>query len=163
MATLDLNASPRTTVLRKIETILKMDPTLKRVVGTWRTWREKPGQNPPFGIEQAVGRVAIRLTPINGPDTWKFPNAFVGWLYINCEYLILGADADDPLNFWWAIENAIYPGGTGTNANVAALQAAGAYSGLTEFSIPGYDESPDGTFWACKGQMRIEVLNQLPT
>jgi hypothetical protein len=160
MPNLDLNQSPRAAVFRKIQTILQTNPTLKRVVRHWRFWREKPGQNPPFNIDLAP---IVRVTPTNGPETWKFPNAFVGPLYLNVEYLLLGGDADDPQNFWWAIETAIYPGGALSTANVQALQQAGAYSGLTEFSIPGYDESPDGLFWACSGQMKIDVLNQLPT
>ncbi len=160
MATLDLNTSPRTAVFRKIETILKTNATLKRVVKTWRFWSEKPGQNPPFNIDLAP---AVRVTPTNGPETWKFPNAFMGPMYLNFEYLLKGCDADDPLNFWWAIATAIYPGGQLTNNNVQALQQAGAYSGLIEFSVPGYDSDPDGNFWACSGQLKIDVLNQLPT
>ncbi len=160
MGLLDLNMSPRAAVLRQIETILKTNATLKRIGLKWRTWKETPGQNPPFGVDLAP---IIRITPTNGPETWKFPNAFVGPLYLNCEYLLKGSDVEDPLNLWWAIETAIYPGGALTTANVQALQQAGAYSGLTEFSIPGYDESPDGLFWACSGQMKIDVLNQLPT
>lgn len=160
MALLALDTSPRASVMRKVETILKTNAVLARTVKTWRTWKERPGQNPPFGIDHAP---AVRITPGNGPETWKFPNAFVGDLYLNVEYLLVGGDADDPLNFWWAIETALYPGGAATNANVAALQAAGAYTGLPEFSIPGYDESPSGEFWNCMGQIKIAVLNQLPT
>lgn len=157
MPNLDLNAAPRTKVFRKIETILKTNATLKRVVKHWRTWREKPGQNPPFNIDLAP---IVRITPTTGPELWRFPNAFVGPLYLNVEYLLLGGDADDPFNFWGAIENAIYPGGEQTFLNVQALQQAGAYSGLVEFSSPGFDPEPDGTFWACTGQMKIDILNQ---
>jgi len=160
MALLDLNTSPRTAVLRQIETILKTNATLKRVVKTWRTWREKPGQNPPFGIEHAP---AVRITPSNGPEDWRYPTSFVGPLYLNIEYLLIGADADDPLNFWWALELALYPGGAGTLANIQALQQAGANDGLVVFSQPGMDPGPDGTFWNCIGQMRIDVRLDLPT
>jgi hypothetical protein len=156
MPLLDLNPSPVTKVLRKVESILKVDPTLKRTVKTWRTWREKPGQNAPFGSDLPLP--AVRITPINGPQFWKFPDAFVGDLYLRFEMLLQGCDVDDPLNLWWAMETALYPGGAQTLTNITALQQAGAYSGLAEFSLPAYDDSPDGNFWLATGQMKIAVL-----
>ncbi len=160
MPLLDLNPSPAGLVLRKIESILKVDPTLKRTVKTWRTWREKPGQNAPFGSD--IPLPAIRITPINGPELWKFPDAMVAPLFLNCEMLLQGCDVEDLFNLWWAIQRAIYPGGQQTLTNITALQQAGAYSGLTEFSMPAYDESPDGNFWLGTGQLKIDVLYTLP-
>ena len=155
MPSLDLNTSPRISVLRLVETILKNDPTLKRVVKTWRTYKEKPGQNAPFGTDLPLP--AIRITPATGPDMWRYPDAFVGALYLNFEVLLQGQEAKDVFNLWYALCNAIYPGGTGTNANIQALQIAGANSGLVEFSAPAYDPTPDGNMWLAVGQMKIDV------
>jgi hypothetical protein len=161
MATLDLNKAPRTAVFRATETILKTDPTLNRVVNIWRFWREAPGQNAPFGIDQlGKSRVAIRVSPTTGPNSWTFPEAFVGPLFLNFECLILGADADDPFNLWWAIQRAIYPQSNPLQ-NIAALQAAGAHTGLYEFTIPCQLENPDSELWKMGGQARIAVREQM--
>jgi len=160
MATLDINAAPETKILRAFETILKCDPTLKRVVKVWRTWREKPGQNPPFAIAQVPpGQVAIRITPTNGPDEWLFPGTFKGAVYLHFECLIQGGDADDPLNLWHAIKLAFYTGVANTqNANQQALIAAGAYTGLPLFSAPFGYAGTDATFWECQGTCKIETM-----
>ena len=160
MATLSLNPAPETKILRAFEAILKADPTLKRVVKVWRTWRERPGQNPPFGIAQVPdGQAAIRITPTAGPDEWKFPGAFKGAIYLHFELLVKGGDADDPLNLWNAVKQAFYvpDNPAAQNANWNTLQAAGAYT-LPIFSAPfGYVDT-DSTFWECQGTCRIETL-----
>jgi hypothetical protein len=164
MPLLDLNSSPRIAVMRQVETILRTNPTLKRVVKTWRTWREKPGQNAPFGLD--VELPAVRITPANGPDIWRYPDAFVGPLYLNFEMLIQGTEAEDPYNLWFAMCNAIYPGSSATpstQTNITNLQTAGANSGLVEFSSPAFDPSPDGNNWLAVGQMKIDVRLQLNT
>jgi len=159
VATLDLNMAPETAVLRAFETILKTDPTLKRVVKVWRTWKEKPGQLPPFGIAQCPdGQAAIRITPTAGPDQWKFPGAFVADLFLHFEMFVKGGDADDPLNLWHAIKLAFYPvnNAAAQNAHWATLQAAGAYS-LPIFSAPFGYVGTDATFWECQGTCKITV------
>jgi hypothetical protein len=155
MPVLDLNTSPRIAVLRQVETILRNDPTLKRVVKTWRTWKEKPGQNAPFGTDNPLP--AIRITPTTGPDMWRYPDAFVGPLFLNFEMLIPGQEAEDVFNLWYALCNAVYPGGGVTQTNISALQTAGANSGLVEFSAPAFDPTPDGEMWLANGQMKIDV------
>lgn len=159
MPSLDLNTSPRISVLRLVETILKNDPTLKRVVKTWRTYKEKPGQSAPFGTDLPLP--AIRITPATGPDMWRYPDAFVGALYLNFEMLIQGQEAEDVFNLWYALCVAMYPGGGGTQTNIQALQVAGANSGLVEFSAPAFDPTPDGSMWLAVGQMKIDVRLQL--
>jgi hypothetical protein len=159
---LDLNTSPRVAVLRQVELILKNDPTLKRVVKTWRTWKELPGQNAPFGTD--VPLPAVRITPANGPDLWRFPDAFVGKLYLQFEMLLFGSIAEDTYNLWFAMCTAIYPGSAGvvtTSSNIQSLQKAGANTGLVEFSMPAYDPTPDGNNTLAIGQMSIDVRLQL--
>jgi hypothetical protein len=104
----------------------------------------------------------LRITPATGPEIWTFPNAFTGWLYLNCDMLIPGTDADDEMNFWGAIEQAIYPDDFNLQlANVRALQLAGASTGLAEFSQPAFDPTPSDRFFAATGQIKIAVLRQL--
>jgi hypothetical protein len=162
MATIkQLPTSPRTKVFRTLDNILRRDPVLSSVIKpeSFRSWAGKSHDNLEFTFSSAPG---IRLTPTNGPELWKFPDAFVGDLFIKVEMLIPGTDADDQLNLWWAIERAIYPDTFPLQqANVAALQQAGAYTGLTEFSQPAFDEAPQDRFFAAIGQMKIQVVLQL--
>ena len=162
MATLkQLPVSPRTKVYRALCSILQHDPVLSTVIkpDNFRTWAGKSHDNIVFEFSNSP---SLRITPTNGPEEWKFPDAFMGWLYLNCEMLIPGTDADDELNLWWAIERAIYPEDyEAQQANVRALQLAGAYSGLTDFSQPAFDPAPTDRFFACSGQIRIQVLLQL--
>jgi hypothetical protein len=66
------------------------------------------------------------------------------------------------MNLWWAIEKALYPSDfTAKSANISALQAAGAYTGLAEFTQPAFDDSPSDKFFAAYGQIKIDVLLQL--
>jgi hypothetical protein len=160
MATLTaLPTSPRTTVFRVIDTILRNDKVLSSVIRptSFRSWKGNSHDTMEFSHSMAP---AIRLTPMNGPETWKFPEAFTGWLFIKCEMLLAGTDADDELNLWYAIEKALYPTGN-TLANVQTLQQAGAYSGLVEFSQPSFDPSPQDRYFAAVGEMKIEVRIQL--
>ena len=157
---LDLNTSEIVAVYDALLLILQQNATIKRTVKTWRTWRDKPGQNGPF--EVGPGLPAIRVTPVNGPEQWRYPHAMVGTLYLNFEVLVAGSDVRDVLNLWRALQIAIYPGGAGTMASIQALQAAGANSGLAEFTVPAYDDTPDGANLLAKGQMKIDVKFQLP-
>jgi hypothetical protein len=162
MATIkQLPVSPRTKVFRAITAILQRDPVLSSVVRppNFRAWAGASHDNAEFTFSSSV---SIRITPTNGPESWKFPDAFTGWLFLNVDMLIPGTDADDELNLWWSIERAIYPEDfAARSAIVAALQQAGAYSGLCEFSQPAFDATPQNRFFAATGQIKIQVSLQL--
>jgi hypothetical protein len=162
MATIkQLPTAPRTKVFRAIISILKNDPVLSSVIRppNFRAWSGGSHETVEFTYSSAP---AIRITPTNGPDLWKFPSAQVGLLFLNVDLLIPGTDADDQLNLWWALEKAIYPSSFPAQAAIAAqLQAAGSYDGLVEFSQPAFDATPQERFFAATGQMKIKVLNSL--
>ena len=163
MATLALNlpTSPRTSVFRALDKILRNDPVLQRTVRpqAFRSWSGNSYDSVDFTLAMAP---CLRLTPSNGPEVWKFPDAFVGPLFIKVEMLVAGYDVDDVLNLWWAIEKALYPSdNVAKSANISTLQAAGAYTGLAEFTQPAFDDSPENKFFAAYGQIKIDVLLQL--
>ncbi len=162
MPKLDLNDSPRTLVYRKLVELVRIDPTIKRVISrpaSFRAWDGAPEDSQPFTVDIAP---AVRFTPINGPDLWQYPSAFAGDLYINVEMLVWGSDVSDVFNLWWAIERAIYPRDfAAKTAIVSALQQAGARTGLAEFSQPAFDPEPKDNFFAATGQIKIAVLEQL--
>ena len=163
MATLALNLpqSPRTAVFRAIDSILRHDPVLQRSIRpqSFRSWSGSTYDSVDFTLAMAP---CIRLTPTHGAEVWKFPDAFVGPLFVKVEMLVAGYDVDDVMNLWWAIEKALYPSDfTAKSANISALQAAGAYTGLAEFTQPAFDDSPSDKFFAAYGQIKIDVLLQL--
>ncbi len=161
MATISLNQSVRASVFRKVVEIVRIDPTCKRLFreGSLKAWTGKPQDAGPLALEQSP---CLRLTPGAGPETWSFPDAMVGALFLDLELVIKGTDADDVMNVWEAIQRAIYPvNQTARLANIAALQAAGAYTGLPSFSAPAVDLHPDGAGFFCTGQIKIDVLLQL--
>ena len=157
---LDLPTSPRVAVFRAMETIVRNDPTMQRILKphAFRTWAGSQNDAKQFNIELAP---ALRWTPQNTAEEFSTPDTMRGWLLINAEILIRGNCSDDLLNFWFAMERAFYPSTlTGRNANVLTLQNAGARSGLVLFSQPAFDPDPDGVFFAGAGQIKIEI--QLP-
>jgi hypothetical protein len=164
MATLkSLPTSPRTLVFRTIVQILKADPVLSSVIrpGSLRAWSGSGHDSMEFSFSQAP---AIRITPSNGPEEFKFPDALTGALYLNVEMLVAGTDADDELNLWWAIERAIYPFDQAKRtAIVLQLQQASAYTGLCTFTQPAFDPEPQNKFFAATGQIKIDVLLQVNT
>jgi hypothetical protein len=160
MPLLPLPKSPRTNVFRAIVKILQCDLVLRNIFrpGSFRSWSGAPHDELEFTFAIAP---AIRLTPANGPEQFWSPNAQVGDLLVNCEMLVAGSNVDDVQNLWWAIEKAIYPADqTKAMANAAALQTAGAHSGLSLFSQPAYDPEPADKFFAATGQIKIAVRLQ---
>lgn len=159
---LDLNKSPRTSVFRQLVTLIKNDATIKRVLSKpiqLRAWEGKAADAEPFGPAIAP---CVRLTPTSGADTWWSPGSTRGPLFIQVEMVIQGTNADDIMNLWWAIVRAIYPSAqSSTNANILALQQAGAYTGMAEFTLPAMEADPENNYFAAAGQIKIEVTNQL--
>ena len=160
---LDLPVSPRAGVFRAMETIVRQNPVFGRIVkpGNFRTWQGDPNDVKPFTVAEAP---CIRWTPMNTGETFRTPDTMAGDLLINCEVIIRGSCCDDLTNFWWMLTRCFYPASLSTRqANVLALQNAGARSGLVLFSQPAYDPDPDGVFFAGQGQLKIEIQSQLNT
>lgn len=157
---LDLNTAPRTSVFRKLVSLIKNDATIKRVLSkpvNLRVWDGGTSDTEPFGPAFAP---CVRLTPTSGADSWWSPGATRGPLFIQVEMIVQGTNADDMMNLWWAIVRAIYPAAqSSTNANIQALQQAGAYTGMAEFTLPAMEADPKNSYFAAQGQIKIEVNN----
>lgn len=157
---LDLPQSPRATVFRAMETIVRNNPTFQRVVkpDNFRTWQGHPRDSKPFDQSNAP---AMRWTPQNTGEQFRTPELISGDLLINCEILCRGSCVDDLTNFWWMLARCFYPEGGGNNPIVKTLVGAGARSGLVFFTQPAFDPGPDGVFTAGQGQLKIEVQSQI--
>src|SRR5271166_6738518 len=136
VAALNLPQSPRDAVFRAMETIVRGNAVFQRVVKptSFRTWQGNPEDAKEFTFEIAP---AIRWTPMNTGEAFRTPDTMSGDLLINCEVIIRGSCCDDLTNFWWMLTRCFYPASLSTRqANVLALQNAGARSGLVLFSQP---------------------------
>lgn len=165
---LDLPPSPRRLVFRRVVQQIRDDPLIRRAVRTILAWDGKPDDARQLTIAQAPG---LRITPTFGPDTWAFPDAQRGWMFLAVEMLVPGYDAGDMMDLWWALERALYPpDGAARMAFQRDLREvglpqglAGAYTGLIEFSQPIADDSPSDQHQHAVGQLRIEMLLNLNT
>jgi hypothetical protein len=152
-----LPQSPRTGVFRAIEKILRTDPLLRNTIepSSLRAWNG----NDDDGIVPTQDMAPfLRMTPINQAETWWTPSSQTGSLLINMEILINGFLVDDLLNFWWAIERAIYPMDYAARMkNIEAIRQAGAMTGLVSFTQPVFDPSPETISFAGVGQLKVEI------
>lgn len=158
---LDLNDAPRTSVYRKLVSLVRNDATIKRICRptSIRAWDGLPQDAGEFSVNIAP---AIRFTPIGGPDAFWSPGSMRGPLFLQVEMVVKGTNVDDLMNLWWAVVRAIYPAvQSQTNANIQALLAAGAYTGLAEFTMPAFDATPQDNSFYGNGQIKIDVNNQL--
>jgi hypothetical protein len=153
---LDLPQSPRDSVYRAMEKIVRNNAIFQRIVkpSSFRTWNGKPDDAKEFTFNIAP---ALRWTPMNTGEDFKTPDSMAGDLLINCEILLPGTNVSDLANFWWMLARCFYSGGAANNANQQALMQAGARSGLVLFSQPAFDPSPDGVWLAGQGQIKIVV------
>jgi hypothetical protein len=161
MATLDLPDDPRTLVWRLIVTRLRDDPALSRVIATWLTWDGGRDSNKDL---ESLRPPALRLYPTLGAMTWHDAQSQTAPLIINIEATISGMDAEDILNLQGAIEDALYPAGAEEKVWEAALTAAGADTGLIEFTQPLVDRPEtggEGGNFQPLGTFRIDVLRML--
>jgi hypothetical protein len=159
VATLALPKSERTAVFRAMVQVLRNDPIVGRVCRTILSWDGKPGNHNPLAVAMAP---AIRITPVGGGDKWMSPASMVSPLYLNCEMVVAGYDADDLPNLWKAIMAAYYaPTGTTFAAIQAQLRAAGAYPPSPEFTDPAYDPGPGDNEQRCVARIMVMVQTQL--
>lgn len=160
-----LQKSPRTSVFRAVEAILRYDPMFSSVVNgkRLRTWSGDVNDAIQFTLDMAP---CVRLTPIPAPEEWASPGLTKGALMIHIEMLVAGFNYDDVFNLYWAIEKAFYPPATNAvdgDGIRAQLLAAGAFSGIVTFSQPTYDPTPKDMYFHAFGQMKVDVrLNLAP-
>lgn len=162
MATLDLPRAERVSVFRALVQILRADPIVSRVCPVILAWEGKPTDASPLTTGMASQGAAMRMTPVGMPDQWLDPSGWIGDLIINFEILIRGYDADDMLNFWKAVQAAIYaPTNTTFPAIQAILRNAGAFPPSPESANPAFDVTPESNYQFATAQMRIKVRTAL--
>ena len=155
---LKIPTAPETAVFRAILGQLQRDPTLSRVFApdSWHTFAgDTRSKRPPShqGPE-------IWLWPSGGPSVWWTEGSQITPMYIQVEYTIPTLCIDDVMNIWHIIRKALYSGTPVVDIPFYQLLIqAGAITGLTSFSLGGFDMAPDeaGELYNARGQMRIDI------
>lgn len=150
MEKLALSDGLRTLVFRKVVTMLRADPILKRTIkdSSWYVWNGRPDQK---AMAFATGELpALRLTPYSIPAE---PLTNVRWQSswtLRIETAVGGTNMDDAFNLWDAIHQVIFTG-DGSRAALEALQmlsAAVTPAGQNVHSItlgtPSFTPNPQG-------------------
>ena len=158
---LPLNDSPRTSVFRCIDDILRADPNLQRFFskpGAFRSWRGETTDKSDFAQTTAP---AIRLTPVPEGEEYWYPGQQKGSLTVRIELLVTGLCVDDVENLFYSIQRALVPSeNTARLAMELRLKQAGAMLGQIHFTQPATDSDPaagaDGQFRAV-GTLKTEV------
>ncbi len=144
---------------------LKNDPILGREIKTWLAWDGPVKSN--LGLS-AASFPSIRLTPSIGPQSWYTPDSNIGPLIVKVELDIRGEDADDFMNLWGCIEQALYPEDRAKELAIEqGFRDAGAETGQWTFTVPAQDPSignPEPNLppeFNCIGMMQIQVIRTI--
>jgi hypothetical protein len=113
---LDLAPGPETIAFRCVESILRDDPVLKRVISKngWYSWLGDAQDDSDATLSSCPW---IRLTPQAGDSDWESENQHRSPLLVGIELAVAGTNADQLMNLWHAVRRALFP------LDVAALQA----------------------------------------
>lgn len=116
---------PRQTAFRWLETHLKADPVLRRLVKSWQTWDGRVRSSTEL---TALPEASVRLTPIFDPETPESTSATRGKVIysspvtVRIETRQSGQVWDDAIEIWNAIELAL---DRGNQAFVRKARVAG--------------------------------------
>lgn len=123
-----------------LESRLRDDATLKRVVKEWRSWQ---GTAKDRTAPTAQMCPFVRLTPESDPLKWWAVTTLEGRLTLRVDVGVPGNNPRDVLNLWDAVCRAMYPADAALRlAFHAALRAAGGHTGQPEFTQAAFDDAP---------------------
>lgn len=151
---------PHVSTFRTIESILKNDPLLRRVIKTWRTWEGKPTDRAPLTSGDAP---YCRLTPRPTPAQWFNESRHLEPLLIQLEIGVLGTLWDNGANIWRAFEMALFPQSDAQAAASIAgrLVKCGVQGGVISITQPAIDlklDTADEPILHVIGQIKLNVM-----
>lgn len=154
----NIPASPRETLFRAVDFILRSDPTVNSIFdGTINSWRGDPKDKVPFAVGN---KYALRISPHPTGEQWWAASEQKGNLVIDVEILAASYCWDDLDRIWYAIQRAFYPLDLAArNSIIARFQSAtvGAWKGLMSFPMFAFDpDGPQDGVWRATGQIAIE-------
>ena len=161
-ARLNIPASVHSVVFRRIDHVIRRDPTAKRVFRTIRSWEGGASDALEFTPN---GCPALRLTPGQGGDQWYGPSGFETSLLIDCEVYAAGNNVEDVMDLVQVVRLALYPIDRVAGLAIQlALKADGASeTGQPLFGSPGVRVvvAADVTMMQATFQIQIDTLNTL--
>lgn len=124
---LPLKDSPETLVLRAVIRVLKTDPVLMSAVKSWCVW---DGSSNDAADRTKAGYPHVSIVPQPGETGWQEESMHRSHLTVAIETFVAGTNADDMLNLWSAIRQAIFPAlGSTRRAEVVAVMGPIAVNG----------------------------------
>lgn len=100
--------SPFSRVYEYLARTMRADPTLDRVVRSWRIGLDGPAATELR--EPSINEYpAIVLTPSFGFTEFYCSSAFIGPLNVRIVLAVAGTDARDPMDLYMAVVKSIYP------------------------------------------------------
>lgn len=131
---LALPDSEETIAFRAVESILRSDADLSRVIKTFVAWRGEPVDNEPPTASMCP---YLMIVPSARPSGWVTEGQHEEPLQIGIFAAVVGSDADQIMNLWGAIRRALFPqDATQRTSVLTKVNAAGIVNG--EITMPAY-------------------------
>jgi hypothetical protein len=137
---------------------LKSDPVLKREVKTWKTWSGDPKDSEDFSIGQEP---YLRLTPHPDQSHFVDTQSQQADILVDVDCAIAGTNVSQSMDFWSAIETALYPKSAVARAAInARLRGLGIQS--VEFLMGAWGvKNEGGQVLVSKGQIKLRYFGVL--
>jgi hypothetical protein len=158
---LALPTGAETAAFRAVETVLKSDITLGRVVKAWRTWT---GDINDILAPTFATCPYIQLSPAPAAGRWETEQQTRSPMVINITVATAGSDANQILNFWGAIRSALYPSDMTRNGKVLSIvQTAKITKSTLTLAAYGFKVTNDGLrMMVAKGALQLLLLVPTP-
>jgi hypothetical protein len=151
--------SEETIAYRSIDSILRNDTLLKRVIKTYVTWdgSKLDGQEPTASMCPY-----LMIVPSSRPSGWQTEGQHAEPMQVGIYAAIVGSDANQIMNLWGAIRLALFPRDL---AAQDAIRVKVTDAGITqgEITMPAYTVKVDtngesGTIMAATGTLELYLL-----
>lgn len=115
---LQLKESPEVSVFRGVVKVIREDPTLKRIGLNVNAWEDRSDDLKEITSEMCPH---VEISPSAGETRWSEANQHKSDFSIDFLLTVNGTNADDLLNLWHAIRQALFP--TNDDVQRAKVQA----------------------------------------
>jgi hypothetical protein len=150
-----------TIAFRAVDSILRTDPTLQRVVKTWASWKGETADV--FGPTPATCPT-IGLAPKPNSSKWEAEGMHAMPFNVVITAAVNGSDVDQLMNFWGHIRRALWPSDP---ARELAIQTRIAEARITRptMTMQGYGsqlQKDGGRILAAQGTLNLLLLIGTP-
>ena len=157
--------SPFSRVYEFLARTIRADPTLDRVVRSWRLGLDGPAATEVR--EPSVNEYpAIVLTPSFGFADFYCSSAFVGPLTVRVAAAVAGTDVRDPMDLYMAVVKSLYPDSEADRRAIhqRLVELGGEAEYVLRFGPPSLEPivGGDGTAWfKVAGSFGVNVVKDI--